>query len=156
MPILEVVHILIKCAQCENVFINNFVDAINLVEAELFHLCIYSISNFDGLMFDDFTKLLQHSNDVLFLSMSSNLVKFQKILDFKIVAKKYFGHTHSLVSRCWIKVNGDVFRNAFINENAFRKLVVVMKIHFVETTQTLILELEYEIMMAFGLVYLQY
>jgi len=104
----------------KNVFIINFVDAINLVEAELFHLCIYSISNFDGHMFDDFPKLLQHSNDVLLLSMSSNLVKFQKFLDFKIVGKKYFGHIHSLVSRSWIKVN----------ENAFRKLVVVMKNSF--------------------------
>ncbi len=97
-------------------------------------------------MFDDFTKLLQHSNDVLLLSMSSNLVKFQKFLDFKIVGKNYFGHIHNLVSRSWIKVNG----------NAFRKLVVVMKNSFVETTEPLILELEYEIMMAFGLVYLQY
>jgi hypothetical protein len=33
MPILEVVHILTKYAQCENVFIINFVDAINFVEA---------------------------------------------------------------------------------------------------------------------------
>ncbi len=40
LPMLEVVHILTKFAQCRNVFIVEFVDAMKLVEVDLF--CLYT------------------------------------------------------------------------------------------------------------------
>jgi hypothetical protein len=53
MPILEVVHSLIKYAQHRDVFIMDFLDVINLVKTKLFHFYIDPFSHFD-----DFTKLL--------------------------------------------------------------------------------------------------
>ncbi len=58
MLILEVVHSLINCAQCRDVFIMEFLNAINLAKAELFCLYIDRISNFSEPLFNDFTKLL--------------------------------------------------------------------------------------------------
>ncbi len=58
MPMLEVIHTFIKYAQHQDVFIVNFVDAMNSAEAELFHLHANPIFSFDNLVFDDFTKLL--------------------------------------------------------------------------------------------------
>jgi len=53
MPILEVVHSLIKYAQHRDVFIMDFLDAINLAKTKFFHFFIDPFSHFD-----DFTKLL--------------------------------------------------------------------------------------------------
>jgi len=58
MPMLEVIHTLIKYAQHQDAFIVNFVDAINFVEVELFHFHVNPIFSFDNVVFDDFTKLL--------------------------------------------------------------------------------------------------
>ncbi len=57
---------------------------INLVEAELFRLYIDPISNFSDPLFDDFTKLLQQSNDVLSVQWCLNLVEPQAFLSFNI------------------------------------------------------------------------
>jgi len=58
MPILEVVHYVIKYAQCWGAFIMDILDAINLVKVDFFHLCIGPFSSFDDPLFDDLTKLL--------------------------------------------------------------------------------------------------
>jgi hypothetical protein len=58
MPMLEVIHTFIKYAQHQDAFIINFVDAMNFVEAELFHLYANPIFSFDNLVSDNFTKLL--------------------------------------------------------------------------------------------------
>jgi hypothetical protein len=58
MLILEVVHSFIKYAQCQDVFILDFLDAVNFVEAELFHLYIDPFSSFDDPLFNDFIKFL--------------------------------------------------------------------------------------------------
>jgi hypothetical protein len=59
---LEVVHILIKFAQHQNVFIVEFMDVMKLVEAELFHLYTYLYSCFEGLAFDAFNFQINHTN----------------------------------------------------------------------------------------------
>jgi hypothetical protein len=58
MPMLEVIHTFIKYAQHQDAFIVNFVNAMNSIETELFHLHANPIFSFDNLVFDDFTKLL--------------------------------------------------------------------------------------------------
>jgi hypothetical protein len=58
MPILEVVHYVIKYAQCWGVFIMDILDAINLIKVDFFHLCIGPFFGFDDPLFDDLTKLL--------------------------------------------------------------------------------------------------
>jgi hypothetical protein len=59
-------------------------DVINLTKTKLFHFYIIPISNFDGPMFYNFTKFLQHSNDVLPLSWCLDLVELKKFLSYKI------------------------------------------------------------------------
>jgi hypothetical protein len=56
LPILEVVHSLIKFAQCQDVFIIEFVD-VKLLEVELFKLYIDPYSCFRDSTFDAFNIL---------------------------------------------------------------------------------------------------
>jgi hypothetical protein len=58
MMTLEVVHSLIKYAQCWDVFIMDFLNIVNFTKVELFYLYIDPFSSFDNLLFDDFTTLL--------------------------------------------------------------------------------------------------
>jgi hypothetical protein len=53
-------------------------DVINRTKTKLFHLYIISIINFDDPMFYDFTKFLQHSNDVL--PLQTTHMPFLKII----------------------------------------------------------------------------
>jgi hypothetical protein len=82
MPILEVVHSLIKYTQHRDVFIMDFLDAINLAETKHFHLCTNPFSHFD-----DFTKLLWQSSDVLLVQWCSYLVEPQAFLGLILVDK---------------------------------------------------------------------
>ncbi len=59
MPMLKVVQTFIKYVQYQDVFIIDFVDAVNIFEVELFHLYIDPISSFDDPVFNDYPKLLQ-------------------------------------------------------------------------------------------------
>jgi hypothetical protein len=68
MLMLEVIHTLMKYAQHWDVFVNNFVDVVNLFYFKSLHLYINPISTFDDLVFDEFLKLLSHSHDVFLLS----------------------------------------------------------------------------------------
>jgi hypothetical protein len=65
LPMLEVMHILIKFAQCQNVFIVEFVDVVKLAEAELFRLYTYLYFCFEGLAFDAFNSFINHTNQQL-------------------------------------------------------------------------------------------
>jgi len=56
MLMLEVVHSFNKYSQCQDVFIMDFVDVVNLTKAELFCFYIDPFSNFDDPLFNDFTK----------------------------------------------------------------------------------------------------
>jgi len=85
MPMLEVIHIHIKYAQHQDAFIINFVDAMNFVEAELFHLHANPIFSFDNLVFDVFTQnCFQYSHDVLPLSWCSNLIEGHEFLILRL------------------------------------------------------------------------
>ncbi len=84
MPILEVVHSFIEYAQHGDVFIMDFLDAINLVKVKLFHLYTDPFSSFDDPLFDDFTKLLQQSSDVLLIHWCLDLVEPQAFFGFNI------------------------------------------------------------------------
>jgi len=98
MPILDVVHSLIKYAQCWDVFIMDFLDAINLVGVKLFHLYIDPFSSFDNPLFDDFTKLLQQSSDVLSVQWCLYLVEPQVFLGFNIGGQIFIVHTWNLIN----------------------------------------------------------
>jgi hypothetical protein len=76
MPMLKVVHTFMKYVQCKDDFIMNFMDVVNLGKGYLFCFYIDSLSNFDDYLFDDFTKVVKLSNDVLFLYWCSNLLRF--------------------------------------------------------------------------------
>ncbi len=76
MPMMKVVHTFIKYVQCINDFIMNFMNVVNLGKVYLFCLYTNSLSNFDYYLFDDFTKVVEFSNDVLLLYLCSNLLRF--------------------------------------------------------------------------------
>jgi hypothetical protein len=57
LPILEVVHSLIKFAQHQDLFIIEFVNVVKLVEVELFKLYIDPYSCFKDSTFDAFNLL---------------------------------------------------------------------------------------------------
>jgi len=80
MPMLKVVHTFMKYVQCKDDFIMNFMDVVNLGKGYLFCFYIDSLSNFDDYLFDDFTKVVKLSNDVLFLYWCSNFIKIHECL----------------------------------------------------------------------------
>ncbi len=114
MPILEVVYSLIKYAQHWDVFIMNFLDAINLVKAKVFHLYIYPFSSFDDPLFDDFTKVLQQSSDVLLIQLCLNLVEPQAFLGFNMGGQIFVVQTWNLVDGFHMKVHEEDFNKAII------------------------------------------
>jgi len=57
---LEVVHIFIKFAQNQDVFIVEFVDVVKLAKVELFRLYTNPYSCFEGPTFDAFNSLINH------------------------------------------------------------------------------------------------
>jgi hypothetical protein len=59
---LKVVHIFIKFAQNQDVFIVDFVDVVKLVKAELFHLYTDPYFCFEGPTFDAFNSLINHTS----------------------------------------------------------------------------------------------
>ncbi len=65
LPMLEVVHILIKFAQRQDVFIVEFADVMKLAKTELFYLYIDSYSYFESPTFDAFNSLINHTNQQL-------------------------------------------------------------------------------------------
>ncbi len=99
MSILEVVHSLIKYAQHWDVFIMDFLDAINLIKVRLFHCYIYPFSSFDDPLFDNFTKLFQQSNDVLLIQWCLDLVEPQAFLGFNIGGQIFVVQTRNLWKR---------------------------------------------------------
>jgi hypothetical protein len=117
MSILEVVYSLIKYAQHWDVFIMDFLNVINLVKVKLFHLYIYPFSSFDDPMFDDFTKLLQQSNDVLLIQWCLDLVEPQAFLGFNIGGQIFVVQTRNLVDGFHMKVP----------EENFGKITIIMK-----------------------------
>jgi len=95
---------------------------------------------------ENFTKLLQHSHNVLFISWCSNVIKHFFKNGFKIAIYIYVVHIFSLVDGSWIKVD----------EDAFKRLVIEVKNSCVEVAQTLLKKLlrqffEHEIMMSLAL-----
>lgn len=132
MPTLEVVHSLVKYVQCQDVFIMDFLDVINLIKVELFRFYIDPFSSFDNSLFDDFTRLFQQSSDVLPISWCSNLVELQDFLSFNIVGQIFHVHACNLTNGSQIKVR----------ENDFNITIIALKISCIEATQTLISELK--------------
>jgi len=62
LPMLEAMHIFIKFAQRRNVFIVESMDVVKLAEVELFRLYTYLYFCFEGLTFDAFNSLINHTN----------------------------------------------------------------------------------------------
>jgi hypothetical protein len=103
----------------------NFLDATNFAKAKLFHFYIDPFSNFD-----DFTKLLQQSSDVLLVQWCSYLVEPQAFLGYNIGGHIFIIHIRNLVDGFRMKVH----------EKDFSKATIVMKIYCIEVAQTLIFE----------------
>jgi hypothetical protein len=79
------------------------------------------------------------------------LVEPQAFLGFNVGGHVFTVHTRKLVDRFWMK----------FHENDFNRTITVVKKCCINATQTLIFELQWwfpkqEIMMAFGIMYLQY
>jgi hypothetical protein len=92
----------------------DFLDAINLVKAKLFHPYIDPFSSFDDPLFDDFTKLLQQSNDVLLIQWCLHLVEPQAFLRFNIGGQIFVVQIRNLVDGFHMKVHEEDFNKAII------------------------------------------
>jgi hypothetical protein len=112
MLILEVVHFVIKYTLHRDVFILEFLDVINLAEVKLFHFYTNPFSSVD-----DFTKLLQQSNDVLLVQWCSYLVEPQAFLGYNVGGQIFVVHIRNLVDGCRMRVHEKDFSKATIVVN---------------------------------------
>jgi hypothetical protein len=65
LPMLEVVHTLIKYAQRWDVFICEFLDIMKLAEVELYQLYVDPLCKYDDLAFNDFLVVHEQCNELL-------------------------------------------------------------------------------------------
>jgi hypothetical protein len=93
LPMLEVVHTLIKFAQCRYVFIVEFMDVIKFANVELFKLYTDPHSRFEDITFDVFKSLINHLNEQLPLGWWSDLAHLIDILKMRIGDKTYGAHS---------------------------------------------------------------
>jgi hypothetical protein len=105
----------------------DFLDAINLAKVKLFHFYTDPFSRFD-----DLTKLLQQSNDVLLVQWCSYLVKPQAFLGFNISGQIFFVHIRNPIDGFRMKVH----------EKDFSRATTIVKNCCIEIAQTLISELQ--------------
>jgi hypothetical protein len=65
LPLFKCVHMLIKIAQCRDVFVCDFVEGIKLAQHKLYRLYCDPYIKFDDPTFDDFNAIETFTNDVL-------------------------------------------------------------------------------------------
>jgi len=68
LPMLEMVHTLIKYVQRQDVFICEFIDAMKSNEAELHQLYVDHFCKNDNFTFNEFTIVFEHCGELLPLS----------------------------------------------------------------------------------------
>lgn len=72
LPMLEVVHTLIKYAQRWDVFICEFLDVTRSTKAKLYQLYVDPFDKYDDSTFNEFTVVCEHHNELLPLTWASH------------------------------------------------------------------------------------
>jgi len=65
LPMLEMVHTLIKYVQRQDVFICEFIDVVKSIEAELHQLYVDHFYKYDDYAFNEFTIVYEHHSELL-------------------------------------------------------------------------------------------
>jgi hypothetical protein len=96
LPMLEVVHTLIKYAQRWDVFICEFLDVVKLVEVELYQLYVDPLYKYDDSAFNEFSIVHEQCNELLPLAWASHepptYLYMPLYLAFNIVGQQYGFH----------------------------------------------------------------
>ncbi len=72
LPMLEVVHTLIKYAQRWNVFICEFLDTMKSIEGKLYHLYVIPFCKYDDSSFNEFSIVHEQCSELLSLAWASH------------------------------------------------------------------------------------
>jgi hypothetical protein len=96
LPMLEMVHTLIKYAQKQEVFICEFIDDAKSTEAKLHQLYVDPFCKYDDYVFNEFTVVCEHRSELLPLTWVSHEFDVDlyllPYLEFNIIGHNYGLH----------------------------------------------------------------
>jgi hypothetical protein len=96
LPMLEMVHTLIKYAQRQDVFICEFIDDVKSIEVKLHRLYVDPFCKYDDYAFNEFTVVCEHCSELLPFTWVSHLFDVDlyllPYLAFNIVGHNYEFH----------------------------------------------------------------
>jgi hypothetical protein len=155
LPMLEVVHTLIKYAQKQDVFICEFIDGVKSTEAKLHWLYVDPFCKFDDYACNEFTIVCEHRSELLpLIWVSHEFDVFLYLLPYLVF--NITGHNYKLHH-----LGGSYGAYVHVNMNDQFSMIESMKVACSKAAMTLCVELscrfpDVEIMSALGIVYPQY